>query len=107
MTKTLYVRFGDAPANGLSWNDEHEKHEAGMSCYRAEWQGNDHDTLCITIPNDYCVFTLNQVRDRPLYAVTGNMVGRGGNGEPLLANATLTPISGVEEITWCVDPEEC
>ena len=104
MTETMYVRFGNLPEGGRSWNDEAEEYEAGVSVYRAEWQSSDKDIICVTVPADHCIFTVRQVEDRPVYIVTGDLLDeRGGDGEPLLTNCTATEHGPVEVVTYCVE----
>jgi hypothetical protein len=106
MTEPMYVRFGDLPEGGRSWNDEAGQYEAGASCYRAEWQSGDKDILCVVIPDEICVGTINALADRPVYIVTGDLLGeRGGDGEPLMANATATLHGPVEVVTWVVESD--
>lgn len=107
MTETMYVRFGTPPASGRSWNNDLCVEEPGVSCYRAEWQSSDRDVICVFLPSDICIGTLNQCDDRPVYIVTGDLLDEpGGDGEPLLANVTVIELVGpVEVVNYCVEEE--
>lgn len=99
----MYIRFGAAPETGRSWNDEAQAPEAGVSVYRAEWQSTDHDVICVEVPSDACIGTLNAIEDRPVYLVTGELLDeRGGDGEPLMANVTCTLVGPVEVVNYVV-----
>lgn len=100
----MYIRFGALPENGRSWNDDLGTEEAGVSVYRAEWQSTDRDVVCVTIPSDICVGTIGQIEDRPVYIVTGILLDRvGGDGEPLMADATAELVGTVEVVTYCIE----
>lgn len=100
----MFIRFGEAPATGRSWNDDEQRDEAGVSCYRAEWQSGDHDVICVTVPSDTCIGTIDAISDRPVYIVTGDLLTEvGGDGEPLMANATATLVGPVEVVNYVVE----
>lgn len=107
MTETMYVRFGALPEGGRSVNDESGELEAGVSCYRAEWQSSDRDIICVSIPSDICIGTINQIEDRPVYVITGDLLDeRGGDGEPLLANVCVVEvIDPVEVVNYSIEEE--
>jgi hypothetical protein len=103
MTEQMFVRFGEAPAGGYSRNDETGELEAGVSCYRAEWQDTDHDVICVEIPSDTCVGTLNQCDSRPVYLIEGDLLDEvGGDGEPLMTNVKTTYVGPVEIVNYVV-----
>jgi hypothetical protein len=99
----MYVRFGDLPEGGRSRNDETGQYEAGVSVYHAEWANSDHDVLCVLLCNEGDVAQLHILEDRSLYLVEGIEVGKGSDGEPLLADAVATPLEGVEAITYSIE----
>lgn len=99
----MYIRFGDLPANGRSLNQDTDTLEAGVSVYEAQWQSSDRDIVCVTVPSDSCIFTLNAIEDRHVYIVTGTLLDeRGGDGELLMANATAELVGPVETVNYCV-----
>jgi hypothetical protein len=107
MTQTMYVRFGEAPASGQSANAETDELEAGVSCYRAEWQNSDRDVICLYVPNDESAGTAGCLEGRrPLYLVEGELVGTGGDGEPLLTNVTCIELDCVEVINYCIEADD-
>lgn len=103
---TMYVRFGAAPESGFSMNAETGVAEAGVSCYRAEWQSTDRDVICLIVPNNESATTAAMLEDRPLYLIKGTPAGIGSDGEPLLTDVTCTPLDGVEIINYVVDGDE-
>lgn len=105
MTEPMYIRFGAPPASGRSWNDEDQREEAGVSVYRAEWQSTDRDVICVAIPSDTCIGTLNQCDERPVYIVTGRILAeRGGDGELLMADVeVLDVVDPAEVVNYVVE----
>lgn len=103
-TTPMYIRFGDAPTSGQSYNAGTDQPEAGVSVYEAEWQSSDKSVICVVIPSDVCVFTLNAIEDRPVYLVEGDLLDeRGGDGELLMANVRTALHGPVEVVTYVVD----
>ncbi len=99
----MHIRFGAAPTTGHSWNDDTQAPEAGVSVYRAEWQSSDRDVICVELPSDTCIGTLNAIEDRPVYVITGDLLDeRGGDGELLMTNTTCTLVGPVEVVTYTV-----
>jgi hypothetical protein len=81
--KDIFVRFGDLPAGGISYNHRDNEPELGVSCYRAVLNG---DKVYIDCPDPgFIMFN----SDRPLREITGVVVGTGSDGEPLLNGAQL------------------
>lgn len=108
MAADLYVRFGAAPESGRSANAEADALEAGVSCYRAEWQSTDRDVICVFVADQASAATAGFLeRDRPLYLVEGERLDvLGGDGEPLLANvAACVELDGVEVVNYCIERE--
>lgn len=104
---TMFVRFGEAPESGRSTNAETEQPEAGVSCYRAEWQSSDRDVICLIVPDEASATTAAMLEDRPLYLIEGDLLDeRGGDGEPLLTGVTCTELDGVEVINYAIDGEQ-
>ena len=98
MQNDLYIRFGDIPENEQSNKKQNFTtigKEDGVSCYCVT-ELNDRyvpvipipcteDTLC-TI--DYCLLESSK-GERPVFLISGDLVGRGIEGEPLLKNITI------------------
>lgn len=97
----MYIRFGDLPTDGRSWNDDIQDHEPGVSVYRAEWQSSDRDVVCVEIPRGAEAGTIDMVADRPVYVITGDLLDqRGGDGEPLMANCHAELVGPVEVVNY-------
>lgn len=85
----LYIRFGRLPKGGRSRNHATGQMEAGVSVY-----GGDYDPIADayrysedgTCGGAIIAYTLRGVRP---YLVTGDLVGRGSDGEPVIANARI------------------
>lgn len=82
------LRFGDIPENCKSkiWHiDECVGEEIGVSC----WEIKDD---CVLIPLNQKAFTDFQgeytYSNMPMYVIEGDCIGKGSDGEPLLANIT-------------------
>lgn len=108
MTETMYVRFGQAPESGRSANFETEATEAGVSCYRAEWQSTDRDVICIYVADEASAATAGFLeQDRPIYLIEGERLDvLGGDREPLLTNVTAcVELDGVEIVNYCIEEE--
>lgn len=100
----MYVRFGEAPASGRSWNTETDTAEAGVSCYRAYWQDDEQHIISISVPDEGSMAQINMLlADRPLYLIKGDEIGAGSDGEPVLAATGCTELDTVEVIYYCVE----
>ncbi len=93
--KSLYVRFGDIPDNEQSkiYNGENEIDiENGVSVYSAFIDG-DNVILGLTLPiTKTTLYTQQHLLEydaRPCYLVTGDYVGKGTDGEPLIKNISI------------------
>lgn len=107
MSEELYIRFGDLPPGGRSWNDDAQEWEAGVSVYKAEWQSEDRDIVCIEVPRGAQTGTIDLVADRPVYIVTGTLLPeRGGDGEPLMANCRAEYVGPVEAVSYVLADED-
>jgi hypothetical protein len=106
-TSPMYIRFGGLPEDGRSWNDDLQQHEPGVSVYRAEWQSSDRDIVCVEVPRGAEIGTVDLVADRPVYVVTGDLLGwRGGDGEPLLTNCRVVEVlPPVEAVTYSYEED--
>lgn len=86
LNAALYIRFGNMPKGGRSKNYVTGQMENGLSVYAATY---DLETGAIildgSIANPGTLFFM--VGDRPVYLVTGEEIGEGSDGEPLLENA--------------------
>ena len=90
-----FVRFGELPPNGLSWNCLLKEFEAGVSVWRGRRIG---DRVIAVLPNTrteiYGVqpsalldFFHMWVDNSPVFVVRGKLLRKiGGVGEPLLAD---------------------
>ena len=96
MEKLKYIRFGDIPKDELSikWDGDNYVHaERGVSVYNCLYVGDDIIGVVLPLPitkQALDTFTgLVRYDDRPCYLVTGDCVGRGSDGEPLLRNVEI------------------
>lgn len=94
--KSLYIRFGDIPINGKSkvYNGEIETGiEEGISVYPAFKDKEGNIILGLNLPitktSLYTQQHLLEYESRPCYLVTGDYVGKGSDGEPLLKNVRI------------------
>jgi hypothetical protein len=91
----IYIRFGDCPG-GRSYNDEADAYEPGVSVYKATV--NEWGDLSLILPNEESAATVDMLLcDRPVYRVEGRVLNQtGGDGEPLITDATLTLMEDVD-----------
>jgi len=99
----LYIRFGSAPESGQSYDNRNDRYEDGVSVYACERDTTDEDAPDDVDEAYYLAGTMLQtvfgLMARDIYLVTGEQVGTGADGEPVLADveavAELTTPGGV------------
>lgn len=84
----VYIRFGDIPDDEYSTNYIDDQKEAGVSVYAATVEGvlPDTDVPAKFVPYGPKILQTILLLKRDTYLVTGNEVGHGTDGEPLLRN---------------------
>ncbi len=83
----IYIRFGDLPKGGKSRNWASGKYENGVSVYRARYNVNTGTYQTFgALPGAEIAHLL---RGSKILLVTGDKVGTGSDGEPLLANVII------------------
>lgn len=86
-----YIRFGTLPKSGHSRNHITGEAEAGVSVYPASKVGaNEYIVDMRGIDAGSGLFIL---QNRQPYIVTGDVVGKGSDGEPLLINVKARKLS--------------
>jgi len=81
----VYIRFGDLPPGGKSYNHATGDYEDGVSVYRGKLYHDGSWAVDIGINQGaWCLFS-----DRPVYLVSGREVGIGSDGEPVLADCAI------------------
>ena len=78
-----FVRFGDIPAGGKSRNHLDGNQEAGISVYEAIERDGKPMVILPSLTESACV-SLSGVLNRPWQWMTGGVIGKGSDGEPLL-----------------------
>lgn len=107
----LYIRFGAIPEGERSWDNRNDRWEDGVSVYACERDATDEDAPEGVDEAYYLAGTMLQtvfsLMTRDTYLVTGEQVGNGADGEPVLKNveavAKLTSPKGVGG--WVVTEE--
>lgn len=91
-----YIRFGDIPRNehsGVYRGEVKIGEEIGVSVYSAIIDEEENISLGIPLPiNKDTLDTfvhLMEYENRPCYLVTGRLVGKGSDGEPLIRNVRI------------------
>lgn len=108
----LYIRFGAIPDGERSWDSRNDRWEDGVSVYACERDATDDDAPDGVDEAYYLAGTMLQtvfaLATRDTYLVTGDQVGTGADGEPVLQNveavAKLTSPKGVGG--WIVTEDE-
>ncbi len=83
--KEVYIRFGDIPKGGKSKDWASGNQEKGVSVFRGKILPNG-EILPLPRTNQE-LGSLLTMNNRPLYVITGEEVGTGADGEPVLTNA--------------------
>jgi hypothetical protein len=93
----LYVRFGDIPDDERSYNSTDECYEDGVSVYDAEVESvpPESDAGGMFVPVGPKTLQILMLAQRDTYLVTGDRVGMGVDGEPVLRNVEI-----VAELEW-------
>ena len=95
---SLYLRFKDLPDGERSgiYNCEGEKigEELGVSCYRGVLINNEVYIIMPHKATNTYYFLIDQYNNHeiPLYVITGNEIGLGSDGEPVLINVKIDRI---------------
>lgn len=97
-----YIRFGEIPEDECSTEYEGSgdsqrpvKKLDGVSVYDCYIDNRRHDGPQVVIPPNATARTLDTLwgllnySDRPVYLVTGDRVGTGSDGEPLIKNVKI------------------
>lgn len=99
--ETRYIRFGQLPEGGKSWNHMDSRYEAGVSCFRViradgKW----------LIDGAYGSYRALASSGITCYTVAGEEIGVGADGEPLLARAIIVGKSRIHISgdTWLMLP---
>lgn len=94
--KQFYIRFGDIPTNEKSKiyrGEEEIGSEKGVSVYPAFIDENGNVVCGLTLPTTKTTLCTQQhlleYDNRPCYLVTGDCVGNGTDGEPLIVNVKI------------------
>jgi len=93
----LYIRFGDLPENGKSWDYARGIELEGISVYKAK----DITDRILPTDTDKTAWEVDRVHsrghatidgalfDRPAYLVSGDRVGTGSDGETLIEHVEI------------------
>lgn len=87
----VYVRFGDLPENERSYNNTDDCYEDGVSVYAAEVESvpQESDAAGMFVPVGSKTLQIIMLAQRDTYLVTGDEVGTGVDGEPLLRDVEI------------------
>ena len=89
--RVLYVRFGYPPISGKSsirCGDDKTGEETGLSVYVGVEIDKQIQILLPSLTESACV-SLSGCLKRDMYEVTGDVIGTGSDGEPLLVNVSV------------------
>jgi hypothetical protein len=98
MTQTFYIRFNDLPKNRRSKNHATGQFEKGVSCYRATFDVNTETFKFVEDGTDAGAAIAYVFEQAPVYLLTGEQVGKGSDGEPVLKNVSI-----VSKLAYDVD----
>lgn len=92
--RIFYIRFGLPPESGCSKNHLNKKDEEGISVYEAIERDGKVRVIMPSHTGSACV-SLSGCLERKMYEVTGDRIGTGSDGEPLLYECQI--IREIEE----------
>lgn len=102
----VYVRFGDIPEDERSYNSTDDCYEDGVSVYAAEISSVPaaSDAAGMFVPVGSKTLQIMLLAQRDTYLVTGDEVGTGVDGEPLLRDVeTVAELErGAEASGWVI-----
>lgn len=75
-----FIRFGDCPKNGKSFNYRDNIPEKGVSVFEAEFVNKEYRVILTPVLEA----TYLLVKNRPAYRLYGEVVGTGADGEPVI-----------------------
>lgn len=95
----LYIRFGNLPEGGRSYDNRNDVLEDGVSVYACDCEDGVYK------PKGQMLQTVFGLMMRHTYLVTGERVGTGADGEPVLQNVEIVEhLSSPEGVGgWIVD----
>jgi hypothetical protein len=82
-----FLRFGELPSDGKSFNYKDRYAEKGISCIPYKKKGNKHLIDFTDISSS--AFFIGGFHKRAAYILEGDIVGRGSDNEPLIKNAKI------------------
>jgi len=87
----VYIRFGDIPEGERSYNQTDDCYEDGVSVYAAEIESvpPGSDAPAMFVPVGSKTLQILMLAQRDTYLVTGERVGTGVDGEPLLRDVEI------------------
>lgn len=92
-----YLRYGKPPAAGCSANSATGGTEAGVSAYAAYRLPGGRYVMDL----DDCELSAIWLSDRPVYVVTGTLLGeKGSDGEPLLTGVKARRLPASATVEW-------
>lgn len=92
----IFIRFGEIPENersGIYVGEDLVSYEDGVSVFPAFYDSDKNVCIGITIPvtktSLYTLQSLVEYESRPCYLVSGDVIGRGADNEPLIKNVKI------------------
>lgn len=105
----IYIRFGDLPDNERSYNSTQDQLEDGVSVYGAELESvpPESGTAGMFVPVGPTRLQIILLAQRDTYLVTGERVGTGADGEPLLRDIEVLAelVRGDAANGWIISSE--
>jgi hypothetical protein len=99
---TAYLRFKDIPKSGKSRDYASGETLAGVSVYELDWDFSAGEWVLGGGASPFQYILNRQRGDVPAYIVTGERVGTGPDGEPLLANTKIIGSAAKTENGWAL-----
>lgn len=88
LPNNIFIRFGDIPKGSISKNWSSGAKEKGISVYGVKKDLNT-DTVWFDGRGEVGAALMSLAQGRKIYLVSGDVVGRGTDGEPVIKNAKM------------------
>lgn len=91
----IFIRFGKIPEDGKSLNHLTNEKEIGISVYEGLKENGKFKIVMPSLTSSACVSLSGLIlkacgRPDDIFIVEGTVIGKGSDGEPLLANCKIT-----------------
>ena len=84
-----YLRYGNLPESGYSYNYSDNRRESGVSVFHGQQLPDGRVRIIPHYNQELGDLLMLRAEGRPLFIVNGDEIGLGSDGEPILANCVI------------------